>query len=84
MSSPANNNLLGKLGGFVVITLILMLGLMFSVVLLVVVSLMGLIAFGYFWWKTRALRKEILARAPGVEPNGQVFEGEAVRIDDRE
>lgn len=84
MNSPANNNLLGKLVGFVVIALTLMLGLMFSAVLLVVALLMGLVAFGYFWWKTRSLRKEILARAPGVEPDGQVFEGESVRIDERE
>ena len=37
----------------------LILGLMFSAVFIVVLVVGGLILWGYFWWKTRALRKQI-------------------------
>ena len=35
----------------------------------------GIMVWGYFWWKTRKLRKQMREQAPG----GIVIEGEAIR-----
>jgi hypothetical protein len=57
MTQPRNNpGVLGKLFVLIVGGLMLALGFLFSVVLLTVVAAVGLVAFGYFWWKTRALQ----------------------------
>lgn len=61
-------------GGF-----LLILGFMFSVVLLAVVALLGLAAWGYLWWKTRKVR-QAMAAAPPEE--GQIFDGEAVIVEE--
>ena len=58
--------------------ILLVLGLMFSVVLLAVIFVVGLTAFGYFWWKTRELRKAMRERPE----NGQVIDGEAVVVEE--
>jgi len=51
----------------------------------------GLIFWAYFWWKTRAVRKQIREQmanqnfaqpAPEPAPEGDVIEGEAVRVVD--
>jgi len=73
----------------------LVLGLMFSAVFFVVLAVAGLILWGYFWWKTRALRKQIreqMAAAqasqgfakptPDPASGGDVIEGESVRVVD--
>ncbi len=70
-----------KLVGFVSMCVMLVLGLMFSMVLLFVVLVIGMLAFGYFWWKTRPLRQAMKAHAAQAQPDGQVFEGEAVVIE---
>lgn len=36
---------------------LLILGFMFSLVILAVIALLGLCALGYVWWKTRKLRQ---------------------------
>jgi len=60
---------------------------MFSVVMLAVVAIIGALAFGYFWWKTRALRQAMKAgmdsraRSSQEASGGEVFEGEAVVIE---
>lgn len=82
MSVSNNPSLLGKLIGFVIMAVMLILGLMFSMVLLVVVLVIGGLAFGYFWWQTRALRQAMKAHAAHPQPDGQVFEGEAVVIEE--
>lgn len=53
----------------------LVLRLLFSIVLLVVVLVMGAMVFGYFWWKTRALRQAMKAHVAQASSDGQVFEG---------
>lgn len=53
----------------------LVLRLLFSIVLLVVVLVMGAMVFGYFWWKTRALRQSMKAHVAQASSDGQVFEG---------
>lgn len=62
----------------------LVLGVMFSIVVIpVIVALAGL-GIGYFYWKTRALRKamaEAMAEArTGAGVDSSVIEGEAVVI----
>lgn len=68
--------LLQKLLALVVGATLLILGFMFSIVVLAVVAVLGIIGFGYFWWKTRALRKAMRERPPAA-----VFDQEAVIID---
>jgi Flp pilus assembly protein TadB len=80
--------LLGKLFVLVITAILLVLGFMFSVVLLTVVAVLGLVAFAYFWWKTRALRKAMRERQPagtGGDADvieGDVIEGEAVVVEE--
>lgn len=54
------------------------LALMFSVVLFAVVLTAGAVIWGYLWWKTRGLRKQMREHPPG----GLVIEGEVIREGD--
>lgn len=88
MNRVANPGLLGKLAGFVVMGALLVLGIMFSMVLLAVAFVIGLGVFGYFWWQTRdlrnAMREQVAAhRASHAEVQGQVIEGEVVIVEER-
>jgi len=65
---------LGKLVAFVAATALVVLAFIFSVVLLAVLVTGGLALFGYFWWKTRALRKRLRENPPG----GHVVDGEVI------
>lgn len=76
MKRPEEPGLLGRILGVLVGAALLVLGVMFSVVLLAVLAVAGLAAWGYFWWKTRKLRRALRERPPG----GQVIEGEAVIV----
>ncbi|RLJ62666.1 hypothetical protein [Sulfurisoma sediminicola] len=78
MNRPDEPGPLGKLLGVVAGAALLVLGVMFSVVLLAVLAVAGLAAWGYFWWKTRKLRRTLRERPPG----GQVIEGEAVIVEE--
>jgi hypothetical protein len=69
---------LGKLIAFVAGSALLVLAFMFSVVLLAVLVTGGLILFGYFWWKTRALRKQLRENPR----RGRTIEGEVIRDDE--
>lgn len=71
-------NILGLLFG----AILLILGLMFSVVILSVIAVIGLGFWGYFWWKTRALRRAMNANMPTQEPDGQVIDGEAIVVEE--
>lgn len=60
---------------------LLVLAFLFSVVVLAVVAVVGLCAFAYFWWKTRALRQALREQAAqAAATDGQVIEGEAVVV----
>jgi hypothetical protein len=74
---------MGKLLAIASGVALLVLGLMFSLVLLVVVLVVGFITLAYFWWKTRALRKVMREQAAtqGRE-HGPIIEGEAVVIEE--
>lgn len=73
---------MGKVFTAIVSTLMLVAGLMFSAVLLALAGIAILIGFGYFWWKTRALRKTLRERESPPVFHGQVFEGEVVIVEE--
>ena len=83
-SSPATG-LIGKILALVTGAILLVLGFMFSLVLLAVVAVVGLAAWSYILWKTRELRKALRERPPGgtgSTAGGQVFDGEAVVVNE--
>ncbi|MDO9449685.1 MAG: hypothetical protein Q7J21_04305 [Rugosibacter sp.] len=60
---------------------LLILGFMFSVVILAIIAVLGITAWGYLWWKTRKLRRAMRTQAP----DGQIIDGEAIVVEeDRE
>ena len=67
-------NLLAVVAGVIA----LILGVMFSVILLAVFTVIAVAALTFFWWKTRKLRKTMRAQPQG----GIVIEGEAVVVED--
>lgn len=69
---------LGKAVALIVGAILLMLGFLFSLVLLAIIAVAGLAAFGYFWWKTRELRKVMREQPPG----GRVIDGEVVIVEE--
>ncbi len=77
---------LNKLAALLVAVVMIALLLMFSVVIVAVVLLAGSIAWGYFWWKTRALRKQMRNQpSAGIVMEedvikGEVIEGEVIRV----
>lgn len=54
---------------------LLVVGFMFSLLVLAVLVTGGLVVLGYLWWKTRELRRQLRERPPG----GRVIEGVSVR-----
>jgi Flp pilus assembly protein TadB len=80
---------LGKLLTWIFTLSLFALALMFSVVVLVVIAVVGVIAFAYIWWKTREVRKQMRimrsvatpeARRKAQASNDEVFEGEVIRV----
>ncbi|MDP1654048.1 MAG: hypothetical protein Q8L56_15115 [Rhodocyclaceae bacterium] len=65
-------------------TLVLVAAFMFSLVILVVAVALGLMFWGYFWWKTRKIRQFMREQPPREQrpPSGQVIEGEVVVVDE--
>ncbi|MHB1359522.1 MAG: hypothetical protein ACYCWC_08060 [Rhodocyclaceae bacterium] len=84
MKNPA---LPEKILTLVVGALVLVAAFMFSLVILAVALVAGLLFGGYFWWKTRKIRqvmREQQQSRPRQQPapSGQVIEGEAIVVDD--
>jgi len=82
---------LRKLVALVVTAVAFALVLMFSAVVLVVLLVVGLLAFAYVWWKTREVRRVMRmmrsvatpeARREAQASNDGVFEGEVIRVVD--
>ena len=72
---------LGKLLMFAVTAVLLVVAFMFSMVVLAFVVTAGLLVYGYLWWKTRDLRKQVREHAreqPPGEARGYVIEGEVI------
>lgn len=78
-------SLLGKLLTLVLGAAFLVLAFMFSLVALAVVAIGGVMLWGWLWWKTRAIRKQMREqREAGVQPSseGYIIEGEVIRETD--
>lgn len=81
--------LLGKALTALITIALLVLGFMFSLLLVAFAAGVALLAWGYLWWKTRALRRHLREQAQATgsmerqeaPAGGSVFEGEAVRVD---
>jgi len=80
-------SLLRKVAAFVLTMALFGFALMFSMLLVAVVLTAGALAWGYLWWKTRELRKQIRMHSSGDIVNetkvieGEVIEGEVIRVD---
>lgn len=70
-----SSGLLSKVVAFAVSAALLALAFMLSVLVFAFVLTGGLLVWGYLWWKTRHLRKQMRERPPG----GHVIEGEVIR-----
>lgn len=74
---------LEKLLAFVLSAGLLVLAVMFSLAALVVVAIAGLAFAGWFWWKTRALRRQVKeATAGSAYRSGRIIDGEVMRTTD--
>ena len=73
-------NLLSKVAKIVVSVVLIGLALMFSALLLMVILTVGAMAWGYLWWRTRDLRRQMHKHPPSeVVVEGEVIEGEVIR-----
>lgn len=87
-------SLLKKILAVLVTGGLFIVAMMFSVVLFAIVLTVGAIAWGYLWWKTRAVRKRMAAQqqqqrsgagpqayggARPQSPGGLIIEGEVIR-----
>jgi membrane protein implicated in regulation of membrane protease activity len=69
-------NVLAALTGAV----LLVLGVMFSIVILVAIAIVALGVWGYLMWKTRKIRSAMQEQAQNH--HGNVIEGEAVVVEE--
>jgi hypothetical protein len=70
LRAPASG-LLGRILTTVVSAAVLVVAFMFSILVFAAVTAVALVAGGYLWWKTRALRQQ----PPGV----RIIDGEVIR-----
>jgi Flp pilus assembly protein TadB len=83
-SSNKPTGFLGKIVAFVLSVGLFALAFMFSLAALAVVAVVGIAFAGWFWWKTRALRRQMREQGVVFETSesprgGQVIEGEVIR-----
>lgn len=73
-------NLLSKVAKIAASVVLIGLALMFSALLLMVIVTVGAMAWGYLWWRTRDLRRQMHKYSPSeVVVEGEVIEGEVIR-----
>jgi len=70
--------LLGRILMYVAGAATLIVAFMFSVLFFAIVVAIGLVVWGYLWWKTRDLRKQMREHMATQGPMGDVIEGEIV------
>lgn len=63
---------------FVSVAVLLVAAFMFSLLVFAILASVGVLVWGYLWWKTRELRRQMREQPPG----GRVIEGEAIRDDE--
>lgn len=76
-------SLVGRVCALMAGASLLLLGFIFSLVLAAVIVVAGLMAWGYFWWRTRELRRAMTMSVPHAGASGQVFDGEATVVEER-
>ncbi len=67
-------NLLVRIAAFAVTGALFVGALVFSVVVFAVAFAVFCLIFGFFWWKTRHLRRQMRQRRQG----GEIIEGEVI------
>ncbi|HMK14963.1 MAG TPA: hypothetical protein VK460_08130 [Burkholderiales bacterium] len=67
-----------KILTFASAALLLVAAFMFSLLVFAILVTVGLLVWGYLWWQTRELRREMSEYPPG----GRVIEGEAICNDE--
>jgi hypothetical protein len=69
-----------KVAKILVALIIMSLVLILAAVLFIYIAIGAVMIFGYFWWKTRALRKQMRSYGPNAPPkqNGLIIEGEVI------
>ena len=93
--SKQPKGLLPRLLTLIVSIVLLGLAFMFSLVFVAVLAVVGVVFGLYFWWKTRTIRaqlrqqmesppftREASAQTGNSASEGEVIEGEAVRVND--
>lgn len=65
-----------KVIALIVTAALLVLGLMFSVVIITVIVAIGLMAGVYLWWKTRAVRRHLREQMSQQAMEGRVSEAD--------
>src|SRR5260221_4201521 len=73
LRAPASG-LLGRILTTVVSAAVLVVAFMFSILVFAAVTAVALVARGYLWWKTRALRQPLRERTP----RGRIIDGEGI------
>jgi hypothetical protein len=80
-------SLISKVLAFVVGAGFLVLAFMFSLVALAVIAVLGLALWGWLWWKTRAIRKQMREQMGEQAPtasasrDGFIIEGEVIHAE---
>ena len=69
---------LSKVLTFALAAVLLVVAFTFSLLVFAILVTGVLLVWGYLWWKTRELRRQMRERPPG----GRVIEGEAIREDE--
>lgn len=76
-SGVRTRSLLGNALAFAASVILLVVGLMFSLLIVAIAAIVAMGILAYLWWKTRDLRRRMQEHPPG----GRVIEGEAIRDD---
>jgi UPF0716 family protein affecting phage T7 exclusion len=84
MQASPPNTLLGKALAIIGGVILVVLGFMFSLIVVAVVAVIGLAFGAWFFWKTRHLRKALREAGAmrGPMPGGEVIEGEAIVVEE--
>jgi UPF0716 family protein affecting phage T7 exclusion len=84
MQASPPNTLLGKALAIIGGVILVVLGFMFSLIVVAVVAVIGLAFGAWFFWKTRHLRKALREAGAmrGPMPGGAVIEGEAIVVEE--
>jgi hypothetical protein len=89
-TSKNPTDILRKAAALVVTAILIGLALMFSMLIFAAILVVGAMAWGYLWWNTRALRKQMRNYPSGDDATGgeiiegEIIEGEATRVADPE